>query len=128
MSMENNFRTIRGRREIGAQVGGLMGIVSQGEVFMGPDGKLQVLPFEVIPFDDGWLVIRIGRTTYWFNDKGEYDGVETKPPDGMMSDEVYERELLTLLKRCRENRGKLPEEPYFEGPGERGKVIWRDNS
>ena len=107
------MRTIRGKRELGVSLGdSLKRFTSSGEVFMAEDGTLHEVPFEVIPTEDGWLVIRIGRNTYWFNEKGEYDGSEHASP---MNDELYIDSLNRKLKECVKNRGKAAEPPYFTG-------------
>lgn len=110
-------RVIRGRKEIGAQIGGLKAFMSAGEVFMMNDQKPIFMPLEVIPLADGWLVLRIGRTTYCFDADGEYDGVEVLHD---MKDELFERELLSMLKASRNNRGKPALPPYFDGKNDRG--------
>jgi hypothetical protein len=109
------MRVIRGKKVIGCQVGGgLMKFQSQGEVFMLPDGTPTLLAFEILPMENGALVIRIGETTYWFAADGKYDGVEVNT---ICSDPLFEETLNRLLERGKSNRGKAPE-PYFTLPGE----------
>lgn len=109
------MRVIRGKKEIGCQVGGgLLKFQSLGEIFLLPDGTAMLMPVEVIPLEDGQIVLRIGQTTYWFEKDGSYGGAEIK---SVCSDPLYEESVVKLLEKALRNRGREPE-PYFTLPGE----------
>lgn len=98
--------------------------VSAGEVFLHGDGKtFEILPLSVFPSGDS-TIIRIGRSTYWFQQDGTYDGPE------FCAVGMEERESLALsaaLGTCKDNRGRAPDTAYFsEGsPGYRRETaLW----
>jgi hypothetical protein len=90
------------------------------------DGRtFEVLPLSVFRLRAGGTVIRIGRTTYWFNENGRYDGPEFQA-DGAMP-EAEQKLLAEALAAGKHNRDRAPETAYFaEGtPGHASETaIW----
>lgn len=106
--MDQQF--IRGKKVIGCQSGGgLLKLQSLGEIFLNPDGTVELKPIELIPFADGSMVFRVGETTYWFGKDGEYEGAEIHT---VSSDPLYRESVARLMKQAQSNFGKAPE-PYF---------------
>jgi hypothetical protein len=88
--------------------------VSAGEVFVPGSGRgFEILPLSIFPSSDG-TILRIGRSTYWFDAAGGYDGPEFKCGDGVDSQAISE-----ALGRCKDNRGRAPLDAYF-APNTRG--------
>ena len=91
----------------------ILPVVSSGEAVLRTDGSVEVVPFQVLRTPGGRTVIRIGRTTFWFTEKGEFDG-----PEHLMSGLTNEQKqtVLQTLEDTKRNRGRAPAEPYFQ-PG-----------
>lgn len=104
----SNFATdhVRGKKVIGAQIGGLLRMQSLGEIFMNPDGTVELKPIEVLPLQDGTVVFRVGFTTYWFDKDGRYEGAEVIAAS---DDDLYRQSLDRLMKEARRNIGRAPE-------------------
>jgi len=95
--------------------------VSSGEVVMRDDGSVDVCPIQVIKLSGGvGTVIRIGRSTLWFQHDGTFDGVEMKLTEG--SSKEFTDMLAQRLDECRHNRGKKPGEAYFDAGSKAGKA------
>lgn len=118
---------------------GLKPFVSAGEVFMHEDGEtFEVAPLSLFQLEDGQVVLRIGRNTYWFDPDGNYDGPEcvTPPVPGassMSDEEIIRRSnrrfkpLMDALTQCKQHRNQRPKMAYFETgtPGYRAETaIW----
>jgi hypothetical protein len=104
-----NFATdhVRGKKVIGAQTGGgLLRMQSLGEVFMNPDGTVDLKPVELLPLQDGSIIFRVGYTTYWFDRDGKYEGAEVM---ALCEDPLYRESLDKMLREARRNIGRAPE-------------------
>jgi hypothetical protein len=90
--------------------------VSSGDVFVRGDGRdFEIVPISFFPDKDGWSIFRVGRTTYWFNADGEYDG----PEFACLGDRAMVTDIGEALGLCKHNRGKAPTYSYF-APDTRG--------
>jgi hypothetical protein len=99
----------------------LQPFVSAGETILRKDGSMEVVPMQLFPRRGGGAILRIGDSTFWFNDDGSYDGPEHSFPNRRLT-EIEAMEISKLLEGCKESRGLAPERPYFE-PGTEG---WRN--
>lgn len=90
-------------------------VTSKGEVFVLPSGEVALLPFEVIPWTNnpGGVIIRVGETTYWFDPDGNYDGPEMRLPLESRNEHT-EAKVNALLDQGKDNRGKPPDNSYFD--------------
>lgn len=95
---------------------------SKGEVFKLPNGKMVLLPLEVINGKSGGVIFRIGDNTYWFYPDKEkkylvYDGHECKcsgdDESKKMRTPEWQQEYVRLAQQALENRGKKPDDSYF---------------
>jgi hypothetical protein len=91
-------------------------MVSSGEPVLREDGTVEVVPLQVFRLHNGATVIRLGRTTIWFNEQGKLDGTEHLTV-GLSAEQ--KQALVDALEASRGNRGRAPTEPYFQ-PGEKG--------
>jgi len=99
----------------------LQPFVSAGETIVRKDGTMEVVSMQLFPRSGGGAILRIGDSTFWFNDDGSYDGPEHSFPNRRLT-EIEALEMSELLEGCKESRGLAPESPYFE-PGTEG---WRN--
>lgn len=102
---------VRGKKVIGCQTGGgLLRMQSLGEIFLNPDGTVELKPVELVPLQDGTVVFRVGETTYWFGPDGKYEGAEISV---VSDDPLYRESIQRLMNEARRNIGRAPE-PYFK--------------
>ena len=95
----------------------LKAFVSRGEPVLREDGTMDMVPVQLIDKGDGRSILRVGNTTFWFDEHGNYDGTEhafpRRPPDAEMA------RITDMLEQSPGNRGFAPETPYFQ-PGSKG--------
>lgn len=103
----------------------ILPMVSAGEAFMREDGTVEMVPMQVFRLKDGRFVFRLGRTTFWFDEDGTYDGVEFAAGGlGISAGSETAWIIETALNDGKKNRGKPPGCPYFEegSPGWKAEV------
>jgi len=85
--------------------------VSAGEVFLHGDGKtFEILPVSLFRNGDK-TILRVGRSTYWFDEDGTFDGVRFSLADG--TDPKDAMALANAIGTCPDNRGRAPETSFF---------------
>jgi hypothetical protein len=87
--------------------------VSSGIPWLSPEGdRVDVVPMQVFRSVSGLTIVRVGRNTLWFDERGNFDGTEHKmagvPVDGPVAEQ-----LIALLAESKTNQGQAPAEAYF---------------
>jgi hypothetical protein len=86
--------------------------VSAGEMFVHEDGTFEIAPLSLWRRKGGGFIFRVGRSTYWFDQNGEYDGPEFKLDRDVMTPE-RQAGFMDALKSCPDNRNHAPADAYF---------------
>lgn len=96
-----------------SRVARLQTFVSAGECIKLPGSDVvHMVPMQLFRTKGGGTILRIGDTTFWFDENGVYDGPEFVFPKGV-TDEQAEA-IAEMLDAAVKNRNRAPEKAYFD--------------
>lgn len=94
-----------------SRIARLQTFVSSGECFKLPGSDVvHVVPVQLFRTKSG-TILRIGDTTFWFDENGVYDGPEFIFPEGITDEQALA--LAEKLDAAVKNRNRAPEKAYF---------------